>query len=55
MNVSILIDWKMAVALGVATMGIIFAVRMDASSSERFLTKVADNCKDVEIAKYSNL
>lgn len=50
MKVSILVDWKFVVALGAAAMGVIFSLKMDGTSAERFLTHVADCTKDLEAA-----
>lgn len=50
MNLNINIDWKFVVAVGVATMGTIFAVKMDASAAERVSSKVVDTCKELAIA-----
>ena len=46
MNYTVLIDWKFIVALGMATVGTIFAMKMDASAAERVSTHVADACKE---------
>jgi len=50
MNCVVTIDWKFVVALGVATVGTIFAVKMDASAAERVSTHVADTCKEYAFA-----
>jgi len=54
MNLTINIDWKFIVALGATTVGIIFAVKMDASAAERVSTHVADACKEYAIAGNGN-
>ena len=48
MNFVVTIDWKFVVALGAATVGTIFAVKMDAS--ERVSTHVVDTCKEYAFA-----
>lgn len=42
MNLSLVIDWKFAVALGASAIGIIFATKMDADAAERVSTQVVD-------------
>lgn len=50
MDLTILIDWKFIAALGVSTVGIIFASKMDAAAAERVSTHVADACKEYAVA-----
>lgn len=50
MNLTVTIDWKFVVALSAATVGTIFAVKMDASAAERVSTHVADVCKELALA-----
>ena len=50
MKTAIVIDWKFVVALGVVTVGTIFAVKMDSSAAERVSTHVADACKEYAFA-----
>jgi len=50
MNLTVMIDWKFAVALGIATIGTIFAVKMDAAAAERVLNHVVDAYKEYVIA-----
>ena len=50
MNFAVTIDWKFVVALGAATVGTIFAVKMDASAAERVSTHVVDACKEYALA-----
>lgn len=54
MNCTVMIDWKFVVALGVATVGTIFAVKMDASAAERVSTFAVDACKEYAVAYYGN-
>lgn len=54
MNITINIDWKFVVAVGVATMGTIFAVKMDSSSAERVSIKMIDAYEVLAIAGNSN-
>lgn len=50
MNFVVNIDWKFVVALGAATVGTIFAVKMDASATERVSIHMADACKEYAFA-----
>lgn len=50
MNVSVVIDWKFVVALGMATVGTIFAVKMDAPAAERVSTHAVDAYKEYAMA-----
>ena len=45
-----LIDWKFVAALGAATVGVIFAVKMKSSEVERVSVHAIDACKEVVIA-----
>lgn len=54
MNCNVTIDWKFVVALGTATVGIIFAIKMDATAAERVSTHAVDACKELAIAGNSN-
>ena len=53
MNFNVEIDWKFMVALGAATVGTIFAVKMDADAAERISTRVVDVCKEYAFASKS--
>lgn len=50
MNYSVVIDWKFVVALGVATVGIIFAVKMSPADAKEVSIHTVDACKDYAIA-----
>ncbi len=50
MNLNVTIDWKFVLALGVDVVGIIFAVKMDATAAERVLTCMIDTHKGCVIA-----
>jgi hypothetical protein len=50
MNLTVVIDWKFVAALGAATVGIIFATKMNASAAERVSTHVVDACKEYALA-----
>lgn len=50
MNCTVTVDWKFVAALGAATVGTIFAVKMDASAAERVSTHAVDACKEYAIA-----
>lgn len=54
MNFVVKIDWKLVVSLGVATVGIIFAVKMDAPAAERVSIHAIDACKGLAIAGNGN-
>lgn len=51
MSFVVIIDWKFTVALGVATVGTIFAIKMDPAAAERVSVHVADALKDYVVAK----
>lgn len=50
MNFVVTLDWKFVVAFGVATAGVIFAVKMDSSSAEKVSIHVVDACKEYALA-----
>lgn len=50
MNCTVVIDWKFAVALGAAAVGIIFASKMDAADAKEVSIHAVDACKDYAIA-----
>ena len=50
MNLIVTIDWKFVVALGLAAVGTIFAVKMDAEAAERVSTHTVDACKEYALA-----
>lgn len=54
MNFSITIDWKTVVALGVTTVGTIFAMKMDGAAVERVSTHLIDAHRAYAIAGNSN-
>lgn len=54
MNMTVMIDWKFIAALGITTVGIIFAIKMDASAAERVSTHAVDACKEYAIAGNGN-
>lgn len=54
MNFSVNIDWKFVVALGVATVGTIFASKMDSSAVERVSIHAIDAYTQVAVAGNSN-
>jgi len=43
MNLTVTIDWKFVVALGMAAVGTVFAVKMDATAAERVSIHVIDS------------
>lgn len=45
MNCTVVMDWKFAVALGAAAVGIIFAVKMDAADAKDVSIHAIDACK----------
>lgn len=50
MNLTVTIDWKFAVAVGISVAGIILAVKMDASSAERVASCAVDACREYATA-----
>lgn len=54
MNLNVVIDWKFVLALGAATCGVIFAVKMDAAAAEKVSTHLVDTYKALAIAGNSN-
>ena len=50
MNFTVVIDWKFAVALGVAAVSVIFAVKMDASDAKEVSIHAVDACKEYAVA-----
>lgn len=54
MSFNVTNDWKFVVALGAATVGTIFAVKMDASAAERVSAHAVDACKEYAIAVNGN-
>ena len=54
MNYTVILDWKFAVALGVATVGVIFAVKMDAADAKEVSIQAIDACKEYAVAVTGN-
>ena len=54
MNFDVKIDWKFIVALGAATVGSIFAIKMDSVAAEKVSTHVVDAFKEYAIAGNSD-
>ena len=54
MNFIVTIDWKFIVALGVATVGTIFAVKMGPEAAERVSIHAVDACKEYAVATNSD-
>lgn len=54
MSFLVVLDWKFVVALGVATVAVIFAVKMDAAAAERVSINVVDACKEYAVAGNGN-
>ena len=54
MNFNVSIDWKFVVALGTASVAIIFATKMDSSAAERVSIHAVDAFKEYAIAVQSN-
>lgn len=50
MNSTVVIDWKFAVALGVATVGIVFAAKMDAADAKEVSIHAIDTFKEYAVA-----
>ena len=54
MNLNVTIDWKVVVALGTVTVGIIFAIKMDTDATERVSIHAIDAYKEYAIAGNSD-
>ena len=54
MSLVVTIDWKFVVALGAATVGTIFAVKMDASAAERVSIHAINAGKEYAVTVNSN-
>ncbi len=54
MNCTVVLDWKFAVALGAAAVGIIFAVKMDAADAKEVSIHAVDTCKELAVAVTGN-
>lgn len=54
MNFTVTIDWKFVVAAGAATIGVIFASKMDALAVERVSIQTVEACKEYAIAVIGN-
>ena len=50
MNYTVVLDWKFAVALGAAAVGIIFAVKMDTADAKEVSIHAIDACKEYAVA-----
>lgn len=50
MNGTVVIDWKFAVALGAAAVGIVFAVKMDAADAKEVSIHAIDSFKEYAVA-----
>ena len=50
MNCTVIIDWKFVVALGIAAVGTIFAVKIDAAGAERVSIHAVDAYKEYAVA-----
>lgn len=54
MNLTVAIDWKFVVALGGTAVGIIFALKIDATAVERVSIKAIEAGKDYAVTINSN-
>ena len=54
MNLTVNIDWKFVVALGVASASVILAVKLDASGAEQVSIHAVDACKEYAVAIKGN-
>ena len=50
MNGTVIIDWRFAVALGAAAVGIVFAVKMDAADAKEVSIHAIDSFKEYAVA-----
>ncbi len=51
MNVVLTIDWRFVVALGGASIGVIFAVKMDSAAAEQVMIQAVHACKELAVAE----
>ena len=54
MNLTVTVDWRFVVALGVAVSGIILSVKMESDAAERVSIHAIDACKEFAVADYCN-
>lgn len=54
MNCTVVVDWKFAVALGATTVGIIFAIKMDAADAKEVSIHAIDAYKEYTVAVAGN-
>ena len=54
MNFTVVLDWKFAVAIGAISVGIIFAVKMDASDAKEVSIHAIDACKEYVVSVTGN-
>lgn len=50
MEMKVILDWKSFAALGAATIGIIFAVKMDPSAAKEVSMNIIDAAKECNMA-----
>lgn len=50
MNCTVVIDWKFVVALGAATVGFVFATKMDAADAKEVSIHAIDSFKEYAVA-----
>lgn len=54
MDCTVIFDWKFVVALGAATAGVVFAVKMDPTDAKEVLIYAIDTCKEYAVALNGN-
>ena len=54
MNCTVILDWKFAVALGAAVVGIIFATKMSDTDAKEVSIHAIDACKEYAVAHNDN-
>lgn len=54
MNCTVVLDWKFVAALGAATVGVIFSVKMSATDAKEVSIHVIDACKEYAVARNGN-
>lgn len=52
MTFSVVVDWRMVLALGAVAVGIVFASKMDTAAVENVSVHVADAAKEVASVAY---
>lgn len=54
MDCTVILDWKFIVALGAATVGVVFAVKMSPTDAKEVSIYAIDTCKEFAVALNGN-